>query len=300
VIADFHLPNGRAIEGNGITPDVAARTTIADLRERRDRVLDVALAEIPNAPTIGNLPVPAEERMRPAPETGGKIEVSHEAEAVMQSLAAALHSDRVAARRSKRTRSHMSVMGMEGTIEQLRQAPDRCRILSHNPLAGEVVQVYDGEHGWSSNAIQGLRELRGAELAQLRRSSSFDANGAWRELFRKVELLQPREVDGRQAIVVQSTPRDGEGGPVLTFLDPDTRLPFRSEFEIESEMGKMRMAVEMSDYKEFDGVPEATRTTVKVNGLEVATPIDSVEWDVPVEAHAFDEPARVERTKKKP
>jgi hypothetical protein len=193
-----------------------------------------------------------------------------------------------------RVRSHLSIMGTEGTVEQVREAPNKSRVLSRNPLAGEAIQVYDGEHGWSSNAIQGIRELKGPELAVLKRGTRFDANVAWREIYKKVEILQPGKEDGRRAILVQSTPHDGEGEPVLTYLDPETWLPFRSEFTLETEMGKIHLAIDLSDYREFDGVPQATRSVTKLNGLEIVTTVDSVEWDVAVDEHLFDKPTRKE------
>jgi hypothetical protein len=294
VFADFQLPDGKAVEGHGVTPDIAVTTTLSDLREQRDRGLEAAVAELPHAPTIASITVGAEERLHVAASEGGPIEVSPEAAAVMGHLAAAMHADRMAAHRSMRVRSRISIMGTAGTIEQVREAPNKSHVLSHNPLAGEVIQVYDGEHGWSSNRIQGIRELKGPELAALKRATRFDANVAWRELYKKVELLEPREVDGRRAILVQSTPHDGEGEPVLTYLDPETWLPFRSEFTLETEMGKIHMAINLSDYKEFDGVPQATKSVTKVNGLEIVNTVDSVEWDVAVDEHLFDKPTKKE------
>jgi carboxyl-terminal processing protease len=294
VIADFQLPNGKAVEGNGVTPDVAVATTLSDLRAQRDRGLEVAVAELSNAPTIAGITVGAEERLHGAASEGGPIEVSPEAEAVMGHVSAAMHADRMAAHKSMRVRSHLSIMGTEGTVEQVREAPNKSRVLSRNPLAGEAIQVYDGEHGWSSNAIQGIRELKGPELAVLKRGTRFDANVAWREIYKKVEILQPGKEDGRRAILVQSTPHDGEGEPVLTYLDPETWLPFRSEFTLETEMGKIHLAIDLSDYREFDGVPQATRSVTKLNGLEIVTTVDSVEWDVAVDEHLFDKPTRKE------
>ena len=294
VFADFQLPNGKAVEGHGVTPDVAVATTLSDVRERRDRGLEAAVAELSNSPTVASITVRAEERLHRADREDGPVEVTPEAEGVMGHVAEAMHADRMAAHRTMRVRSHVSIMGTEGTVEQVREAPNKARVLSHNPLAGELIQVYDGEHGWSSNAIQGIRELKGPELAVLKRGSRFDANVAWRELYQKVEILQPREVDGRRAILVQSTPHDGEGEPVLTFLDPETWLPIRSEFTLETEMGKIHMAIDLSDYKEFDGVPQATKSVTKLNGLEIVNTVDSVEWDVAVDEHLFDKPTKRE------
>src|SRR5262249_7274333 len=163
-----------------------------------------ALAELARAPTVANISVHAEERIHAATGGSGSAEASPEAEAVMAAISAALRADRMKEKSSMLVRSHLSIMGMEGTIEQLRAAPGRYRMSAHNPLAGDLVQVLDGEHGWSSNAIQGLRELQGPELALLKRGARFDANVAWRELFAKVELLAPRDIDGRHAIVIQS------------------------------------------------------------------------------------------------
>jgi hypothetical protein len=206
-----------------------------------------------------------------------------------------MHAERMASHKTMRVRSRISMMGMEGTIETTREAPDKMRIHAVNPLAGELIQTCDGEHGWSSNAIQGLRELKGPELAVAKRGARFDANVAWRELFGKVELLERREVDGKNAFVIRSTPHEGEGEPILTFLDPETYLPFRSEFTIESEMGKVHVASNLSGYEDFDGVPQATKTVTKVNGLDLVVTVEGVEWDVDVDDALFAKPPKIEK-----
>ena len=295
VTADFKLPNGKAVEGNGVAPDVAVATTLADLRARRDPVLDAAVAELARAPTAADVAHPAEERMHATAAAAGPVEVAPEAEAVLAKLASAMHADLMATRKSMRVRAKISMMGMEGTIETTREAPGKMRMHAQNPLAGEVLQTCDGEHGWSSTAIQGLRELKGPELATAKRAARFDANVAWRELYRKVELLERREVDGKNAYVLRFTPHEGEGEPLLTFLDPETWLPFHAEFTVESEMGKVHAASEISEYREFDGVPQATKTVMKINGLEIVSTVDGVEWDVDVDPSQFEKPPKIEK-----
>jgi carboxyl-terminal processing protease len=297
VFADFQLPNGKAIEGNGVTPDVAVATTLADLRARRDPALDAAVAELARAPTAADVAHPAEERLHAAPAaaSASPVDVSPEAEAVLAKFATAMKADRMAAHKTMRVNAKISMMGMEGTVETTREAPDKMRTHALNPLAGELIQTYDGQHGWSSNAIQGLRELQGPQLAVAKRGARFDPLVAWRDLFAKVELLDRREVDGKNAYVLKLTSHEGEGEPVVTFLDPETYLPFRSEFTIESEMGKVHVAAESSDYKEFDGVPQATKTVTKINGLDLVVTVENVEWDVDVDPAQFAKPPKIEK-----
>ncbi len=301
VTADFKLPNGKAVEGNGVAPDVAVATTLADLRARRDPALDAAVAELARAPTAADVAHPAEERMRATAATAAAspIEVSPEAEAVLAKFESAMHADRMAARKSMRVHAKISLMGMEGTVETTRAAAGKMRMHAMNPLAGEILQTCDGEHAWSSTAIQGLRELKGPELANAKRAARFDANVAWRDLYAKAELLERRETDGKNAYVLRFTPREGEGEPILTFLDPETWLPIRSEFTLESEMGKVHAATEISDYKQFDGAMMATKSVMKINGLDVVLAVEGVEWDVDVDPAQFEKPPKIEKPAEK-
>lgn len=300
VIADFTLNNGKSLEGAGVTPDVTYPPSVELLKQGRDAALEGAIVELKNAPTLAQMTSRATERFAGAESrsaTAVMAQADPETEAFLQKMFDAAKAEKISGHRTMRVMSRISFMGNEGVSETIRMAPNKSWTKGNVPMIGETLQIFDGEHAWSSNAIQGTRELKGPELALSRRGAKFDMLASWRELFAKAEILERRTENGRTIVILQMTPPPGEGAPMQMHVDSETLRIARLDVELETEMGKMKTTTEMLEYKEFDGIPQAVKTLTKLNGIELTTLVDSVEWDVPVDPKIFEKPAKKSKAK---
>ena len=197
---------------------------------------------------------------------------------------------RLATAKSIRITSRLELMGMSGPNTTTILAPDRLHSFGTLPGTGEMVQVYDGTRGWSSNSFEGLRELTGEELAVLRRSARLDVR-AWAEQFAKLELVEQKRDGDRDCYVVRQTPREGEGKPILIHVDATSLQTYRMETTVRGRMGAMAVATEMSEFTDFDGIVMAKRSVSKIGGAKLTTITERIEIDVPVAAELFAKPA---------
>lgn len=291
VVADFTLPDGTAVEGHGAVPDAVVTATRADYLAGRDPFVLAAVRELANAPKLA--PAAARPTAGPAAAAAGPHEpcaMDGPMAELFARIVALPSSQKLAAAKSVRLTTKLSLMGMTGPSVTTVQAPGRIHSSGSLPGVGEMLQVYDGTRGWSRNPFEGKRALDGEELAVLQRSGRLDP-AAWREQYAKMELVERKRAGERDVIVVRQTPHAGEGAPVLVWLDASTLDAVHIETVVRSRMGAMPVATDFEDYAEFAGARLPRRTVAKVGGAAMTTVLEKVEFDVEVDAALFAEPA---------
>ncbi len=97
----------------------------------------------------------------------------------------------------------------------------------------------------------------GDERAQLLRESTFGGDLIWKQLFPKAELAAAVEFAGQPAYKVVLTAADGDAQ--TRYFAKDTLLPLGVETMAKTQMGKMPVTMEMSDWREVGGVKYAHR-----------------------------------------
>ena len=70
----------------------------------------------------------------------------------------------------------IAAQGLRGEVFVYHEAPNRRRVVMTIPGIGEVIRVYNGEHGWEINPLLGPRVLTEDELSTEKIDSAF--NGA--------------------------------------------------------------------------------------------------------------------------
>jgi hypothetical protein len=143
-------------------------------------------------------------------------------------------------------------LGIQGTMT-LVAAPPRSTLLSVElPGLGKISQGVSGDVAWEVNPITGTRVISGEERTQLLRESTFTADLVWKELYSKAELAGVVEFAGRPAYKVVLTAADGD---VQTrYFAKDTLLPAGSEFVARSQLGKLPIVTELSDWRDVSGL----------------------------------------------
>ncbi len=126
-----------------------------------------------------------------------------------------------------------------------------------------VEQAYDGKSAWAKDSIQGLRELKGLELAQAKESAAlFGELQVLKEMV-SGEMLPDEEVNGKKMKVIKITTKVEE--PKTLYFDAETNL--LAQIKTSAAVGpggKMEMAMSPSQYKELDGVKVPMLVTLSV------------------------------------
>ncbi|MCY3963880.1 MAG: hypothetical protein OXG83_02480 [Acidobacteria bacterium] len=170
-------------------------------------------------------------------------------------------------------------MGMSGDATVYLQAPDKGIVHVSFPGLGENVQAYNGEIGWSEDAMQGARLLEGAELSLLKRQVRIYADLEYDDLYPQQTAVGETEWDGQAAHQVDLV--DADGNESSRYFAVETGLFIGEESTITTEMGTMETSITVGDYKEFGGVLLATSTTTSIPsfGMEFTQTVESVTFD---------------------
>lgn len=144
------------------------------------------------------------------------------------------------------------------------------------PGFGRNLLGFDGRIGWAWNELQGYRELRGAELAQLRGAAEVRGPLASLERVPLRRLVGETEVGGRRlwGIELGSLPsREG-----VFYFDPDTGLLVRVESVMAAGAGgELRVVIELDDYRPVAGGLLPFQTTLTNPAVKIVTRIESIE-----------------------
>jgi hypothetical protein len=185
---------------------------------------------------------------------------------------------------------------LQGTIESYRAFPDLVRttvkLNNQNYESGSDGFVY-----WAVNP-QGVTIYEGDEKADRERSSRFNDQLHWRQLYEKVECVGKEVVDGHKCVKIILTPPTGK--PVVAYYDWKKGLPLGTDETQTTEQGERVQEDRLSDYREVNGVqvPFKVVRVIKIGG-QVAQTItytyDSIEYNVDIPADKFELPAQVKK-----
>ncbi len=183
----------------------------------------------------------------------------------------------------------IEAMSMSGSFESYAKAPNKTTTIVTIPGFGVVNQVFDGEKGWSSDPMSGLRELAGAELAATKREADFYRDINLKKHFPKMEVKGREKVGSAEAFVVEATP--AEGSPEKFYFDTVTSFLLRQDSERDNPQGKMPVEVYFENYKDVDGVkmPHTIRQVTPMFAMTIK--FTEVKNNVAVEDSKFNKPS---------
>jgi len=182
---------------------------------------------------------------------------------------------------------------LSGPYESYNKAPNKSRVYIKFDTAalggpGDMIidQRFDGTSGYVSNSLQGDTEMAGNQLDNMRNGAFPSSMLKYKEMGLKAEVLAREKVDGKDAIVVQFTPKAGSTSRV--YFDPDTYLVMKSVAKvISAQMGEFEQTVTPSDFRVVDGVkvPFQVVNTSPVQSLTVK--LTKVEHNLPLDDAMF-------------
>ncbi|MFY7953961.1 MAG: hypothetical protein ACOVT5_15775 [Armatimonadaceae bacterium] len=213
------------------------------------------------------------------------------ADAVLDASAKAMGGDAATKIETSVVTGKMSIpaQGLTGTMVLKSKSPDKFVMVQGLPNIGEIRVGYDGKVGWSKDPFNGLRELKGEELAQTKDDVDRNSPSEWRKKVKSAVLLAPRKVAGSWCYVVKVTTK---ANVVNTqYIDAKTLLLSRVDVTMTGPTGKVPAESYLSDYRSVDGVKMPYKTRSIVAGVqEIVITYDKVENNVPVDDAEFTKP----------
>jgi zinc protease len=181
--------------------------------------------------------------------------------------------------------------GLGGKLTRYSTAPDKeYSALELGPI-GKIESGFNDGVAWEKSSILGPRVKSGDEKDQAAREALFDSQVGWRKIFPKAETLGSESVNGEDCYKVLLTPPTGK--PETRFYSKKSGLLLKTTTTAVSPMGEVAVEVEISDYKNFDGVLFPTQSKSKMGAQQMDMVITGLSFDQPIPAGIFDLPPEI-------
>lgn len=183
----------------------------------------------------------------------------------------------------------IEAMNMSGSLEMYQQAPNKMAMNIDLGGVGKVNQVFDGAKAWSADPMQGLRELTGAELAQMKLGAEFYRDLKLKQLYPKITVSGKETVAGKDTYVLVATP--SEGPAEKWYFSVETGLMVRQDSEEAGPDGKMTVEAYLEDYRAVDGVktPFVIKRVTPMMGMTIK--FTEVKQNTTIEEAKFAKPS---------
>jgi hypothetical protein len=181
--------------------------------------------------------------------------------------------------------------GISGPMEIFgASSPDRLLVKTTVTGIGDIMEGFDGSHGWSVSPMTGPMLKVGKELTQTRLDADFYIELRDPEKYPTVKTVEKTTFDGRPCYKVSVKRIDGIED--FDFYDVATGLRAGSINTRESAMGVLTMTSIEGGYKKFGKLTQATTVTQQVMGIEQKITLLTVEYDN-VDAASLEPPAAI-------
>jgi Flp pilus assembly protein TadG len=181
--------------------------------------------------------------------------------------------------------------GISGPMEIFGAAnPNRVIVKTSVPGIGDIMEGFDGSHGWSMSPMTGPMLKVGKELSQVKLDADFYSELRDPKTYPDVKTLEKTTFDGRPCYKVSLKRIDGIED--FDFYDAATGLRAGSINTRETPNGVLTMTSIEGNYKKIGTLTQAMLVTQQVMGIEQKITLSTVEYDN-VDASAFEPPAAI-------
>ncbi len=184
----------------------------------------------------------------------------------------------------------MPATGISGPIDVYAAAPDKSFVKISLGGVGDLLEGYDGTHGWTLQPMMGPMLKQGKELEEKKFDSDYYSDLHDPERYTSMKTVEKTTFEGRPCYKISLVRKDG--GEETEYYDAQTGLRAGTIQTRETPMGSITATQVLSDYKNFGGLLVPTTMKQTAMGVEQVLKVTSVEYDK-VPPSTFDLPAQI-------
>lgn len=171
----------------------------------------------------------------------------------------------------------MAGAGISGGLDLYNAKPNKSLLKVTLGGIGEILDGFDGTHGWGLNPVTGPTLAEGIELDQKRFDADFYGDLHDDGRYASMKTVEQTTFEGRPCYKVSLVKKIG--GEDFDFYDVETGLKVGAIGTRETQMGAMTATMMQSDYKKFGGMLVPTTMKQMVGGVQQVITITSIEFD---------------------
>src|SRR5687768_849038 len=168
----------------------------------------------------------------------------------------------------------MPAAGVTGAVDIYGAHPNRTLLKVSLGGVGEVLEGFDGTHGWSISPMTGPMLLEGKQLEEKRFDSEFHSELRSNARYQSLTTLEQVDFEGRRCYKLRLVRKTG--GEDIEFYDAATGLKAGSITTRETQMGTVTSTTVETDYKKFGNLLQPTMVKSQVGGLQQVITITTV------------------------
>ena len=184
----------------------------------------------------------------------------------------------------------MPAAGMKGDLHVVGAKPNLVVMKITLPGAGEMLQGFDGTHGWSIDPFQGPRLIEGQELAQMMDEAEFGSVLRESSKIESMETTEKVTLGDEECYKVRI--RWTSGRESFDCYSVSSGLLIGGFSKQESPMGSIEAVTEFKDYQDFSGLKQPTKVVLSVMNQQQVLTFTSYEYG-PMQQDAFAPPAAI-------
>ncbi|MCA8960252.1 MAG: hypothetical protein KDC38_07050 [Planctomycetes bacterium] len=237
---------------------------------------------------------PPTEKKPAEKETSEKPKVDPEAKAVLEKFLKATGGAEAHAKlRTRRMTGtfELPAQNIKGTTTGLQRRPTDSVMTIDIPQMGSEKHGSLGDVAWEVTQL-GPRLKSPEETAQLLRTNYLDLPVRFPTLYERIEYKGEVEFRGKRCARLDCTPpplvdETGKKTPQsveVYYFDLETGLNHAAEFESKTQMGRLKIVMTNSDYREIDGIkiPFVSKQEIPSVGMVITMKVEKVEHNVDV------------------
>jgi hypothetical protein len=171
---------------------------------------------------------------------------------------------------------------LSGTTAEYFRAPDHFVAVTEVPGYGTLRTGYDGTAGWTENPKNGVEDLSGPALADVRRRADILWHVKLKELYPGLKLKGRESIEGKDAWVLEVS--EGKWTFDLCF-DVDSGLMIRFDTDTGEPNGASKVLI--SDYRSVDHVQVSFAAEMTTNKIVWRRKLTDVKFNVPIDDELF-------------
>jgi hypothetical protein len=178
--------------------------------------------------------------------------------------------------------------GLKGKAELIAHVPNKYLLKIEIDGIGAFSQGFDGTAGWAQDPINGLRDISGLELAQLKREADLHRDAHLKDVYTKLVVKGKEKVGTSDVYVVEGTLP--EGGSEKLYFDTQGGLLLRTDSVSRSPQGEIPVEGYIEDYKEVNGVKVPVTLRQVTSVLTSTIKFTDIKSNVEVDQSRFGKP----------
>jgi hypothetical protein len=171
---------------------------------------------------------------------------------------------------------------LSGTTAEYFKAPDHFLAVTEVPGYGTLRTGYDGRTGWTESPKQGVQDLSGPALADVRRRADILWHVKLKELYPGLQLKGRENIEGKDAWVLEVTQ---DGWTFDMCFDVDSGLMVRFDTDTGEPNGASKILI--SDYRMVNDVQFSFAAQMIANKVVWRRKLTEVKLNVPVDDVLF-------------